>query len=69
MVRFWKSNTPAEAPPDGLTVDAEGFAWSAQVNYGCMLRLDPAGKLERIVTFPAGRDALRGLMLKARWRG
>jgi len=41
--------------PDGLTVDAEGFVWSALVNFGCMLRLDPQGKLERRVTFPPTR--------------
>ncbi|MEO6054834.1 MAG: SMP-30/gluconolactonase/LRE family protein [Chthoniobacterales bacterium] len=41
--------------PDGLTVDAEGFVWSALVNYGRMLRIDPAGKLERVVTFPPTR--------------
>lgn len=40
---------------DGLTVDAEGFVWSALVNFGCLLRLDPTGALERIVRFPATR--------------
>lgn len=41
--------------PDGLTVDAEGFIWSAIVNHSRMLRLDPDGRLERMVTFAATR--------------
>ena len=45
----------AQGLPDGLTVDAEGHVWCAVVNYGRMLRLDPSGKLERAVTFPATR--------------
>ena len=45
----------APGRPDGCTVDAEGFVWSALVNFGRMLRLDPTGNLERIVTFPPTR--------------
>jgi len=52
---FLEIEPASKGLPDGLTVDAEGFIWSALVNFGCMLRLDPAGKLERIVTFPATR--------------
>lgn len=37
---------------DGLTVDAEGGVWCAVWNFGCLLRLDPEGKLERVVRFP-----------------
>jgi L-arabinonolactonase len=40
--------------PDGLTVDAEGFVWAALINFGCA-RLDPEGRLERVVTLPAAR--------------
>lgn len=40
--------------PDGLTVDAEGFVWTALINFGCA-RLDPTGRLERVVTYPASR--------------
>ncbi len=52
---FLEIEPASEGLPDGLTVDAEGHVWSALVNYGCMLRLDPAGNLERIVDFPATR--------------
>jgi len=41
--------------PDGLTVDAEGFVWSAQPVYGRIVRYDPAGKMERIIALPVSR--------------
>lgn len=52
---FLELDPAANGLPDGLTVDAEGFVWSALVNYGCILRLDPTGRLERMVTFPPRR--------------
>ena len=39
--------------PDGLTVDARGFVWSAEWYGGCICRYDPDGKLERRVQIPA----------------
>ena len=39
--------------PDGLTVDAEGFVWSAEWYGSCLARYDPAGKLERRIQIPA----------------
>ncbi len=39
--------------PDGLTVDAEGFVWSAQWYGSCVVRYDPEGKEERRIQFPA----------------
>ncbi|MFO1128258.1 MAG: SMP-30/gluconolactonase/LRE family protein [Rhodospirillales bacterium] len=41
--------------PDGLTVDAEGFVWSAQPVYGRLVRYDPTGGIERIVALPVSR--------------
>lgn len=41
--------------PDGLTVDAEGFVWSAQPVFGRIVRYDPAGKMERIIELPVSR--------------
>jgi len=41
--------------PDGLTVDADGFVWSAIWDGGCLLRIDPDGALERTVTLPVPR--------------
>jgi len=39
--------------PDGLTVDAEGFVWSAEWYGGCVSRYDPDGRLERRLPVPA----------------
>jgi len=52
---FYETEPAANGLPDGLTVDAEGFIWSALVNYGRMLLVDPAGQLERMVSFPPTR--------------
>lgn len=39
--------------PDGLTVDAEGFVWSAEWYGSRVVRYDPAGKVEREIATPA----------------
>jgi D-xylonolactonase len=39
--------------PDGLTVDAQGFVWSAEWYGSCICRYDPDGKLERRIPVPA----------------
>ena len=41
--------------PDGATVDAEGFIWSARWEGSCVLRIDPKGRIDRIVKVPATR--------------
>lgn len=41
-----------EGIPDGLTVDAEGFVWSAQWYGSQIVRYDPDGKVERRITMP-----------------
>lgn len=41
--------------PDGLTVDAEGYVWSAQPVFGRLARYDPKGRLERIIELPVSR--------------
>lgn len=39
--------------PDGLTVDSEGFIWSAEWYGSCVARYDPDGTLERRINTPA----------------
>lgn len=43
----------SEGLPDGLTVDADGFVWSAQWYGKCIVRYDPDGKVERRIETPA----------------
>lgn len=38
--------------PDGATVDAEGYVWSAEVYSGRLIRFDPSGVVDRIVGLP-----------------
>jgi len=41
-----------EGVPDGLTVDADGFVWSAQWFGAQIVRYDPEGKVERRIALP-----------------
>lgn len=41
--------------PDGATLDEDGYLWSAQWDGGCLLRLDPAGHIDRIITMPVSK--------------
>lgn len=41
--------------PDGATVDAEGYIWSARWEGSCVLRIDPKGRIDRVVEIPATR--------------
>lgn len=46
-------HTPtADDFPDGLTVDSEGFVWSARYLGGKIVRYDPDGKVEREIKLP-----------------
>jgi sugar lactone lactonase YvrE len=41
--------------PDGATVDAEGYIWSARWEGACVIRIDPKGGIDRVVEIPATR--------------
>ena len=45
----------AEGFPDGLTVDSEGFIWSAHWDGWRVTRYDPDGKVERVINMPVQR--------------
>lgn len=44
---------PAEGRPDGMTVDADGYVWSARWGGSCVVRYAPDGTEERRIYFPA----------------
>ena len=41
--------------PDGAAVDADGCIWSARYEGGCVARVTPAGRVDRVVALPATR--------------
>jgi sugar lactone lactonase YvrE len=43
--------------PDGATVDADGFLWSAQFDGGCLIRYAPDGRIDRVVRLPVSKPA------------
>jgi L-arabinonolactonase len=48
-------HSPEYGYPDGATVDAQGFIWSARWDAACVLRIDPKGRIDRVVEIPAKR--------------
>ncbi len=49
------NDTKEHGYPDGATVDAQGFVWSARWDGRCVLRIDPRGRIDRVVEMPAKR--------------
>lgn len=45
----------AEGVPDGMTVDSEGYVWSARWDGWCLVRYTPQGIEERRIRFQAGQ--------------
>ncbi|GAA4326750.1 SMP-30/gluconolactonase/LRE family protein [Pigmentiphaga soli] len=41
--------------PDGCAMDSQGFLWVAEVGAGQILRLDPAGRIERALALPVSK--------------
>ena len=66
-----------EGDPDGLTVDSEGFIWSAQWDGWRITRYDPEGKVERVIPLPVQRPTscafggpdLNQLYITSAWTG
>jgi len=50
--RIFATMPPDEGLPDGLTVDKEGYVWSAQWYGSQVVRYDPEGKVERRIPMP-----------------
>jgi sugar lactone lactonase YvrE len=51
--RLFAADGAAPGKPDGATVDANGFLWSARFGGGCVARFAPDGRLDGIVEVPA----------------
>jgi len=49
------NDTKAHGYPDGATMDAQGYLWSARWDGSCVLRFDPKGHIDRIVEMPVTR--------------
>ena len=50
------AHTPEEVgEPDGLTVDSEGYVWSAYWDAAKIVRRAPSGTIERVIPIPALR--------------
>lgn len=49
---FAQSDTSRGGAPDGATVDAEGFLWSATVFDGRIIRYAPDGRIDRFIEMP-----------------
>ena len=50
--RVFADTNQFDSPPDGATVDSEGFLWSAMVTGGKIVRFDPTGKVAQTVEMP-----------------
>ena len=50
--RIFKDWSGTQAKPDGSTVDADGCLWNAMVGVGQVVRLTPAGKVDRVIQLP-----------------
>jgi sugar lactone lactonase YvrE len=50
--RLFVKSDEADGLPDGATVDAEGYLWSAHWDGSCLIRYRPDGQEDRRIQFP-----------------
>lgn len=50
---LFRDDPTDDGMPDGMTVDEDGYVWSAQWNGNCVKRFAPDGTLDRTIEFPA----------------
>jgi sugar lactone lactonase YvrE len=55
--RVWLHTPEGAGVPDGMTVDAEGYVWSARWDGSALYRYKPDGFEERRIEFPAKKVA------------
>jgi sugar lactone lactonase YvrE len=76
--RRYFAQVPADdGVPDGLTVDSQGFVWSAHWDGWKITRYDPEGKIERAIPLPVQRPTscafggpeLNHLFITSAWSG
>jgi D-xylonolactonase len=53
--KIFASTPPDEGLPDGLTIDAEGYLWSARWDGGLIARYAPSGEEVRRIVVPASK--------------
>jgi sugar lactone lactonase YvrE len=41
--------------PDGSAIDAEGYIWNCRYGGGCIVRVAPDGKVDRVIDMPVSR--------------
>ncbi|MFP3896989.1 MAG: SMP-30/gluconolactonase/LRE family protein [Anaerolineales bacterium] len=51
--RVWATVPSNEGVPDGMTVDADGYVWSARWGGSCVVRYAPDGTEDMRIAFPA----------------
>ena len=54
--RIFVKSAEADGFPDGMTVDEEGYVWSAHWDGSCLIRYTPEGQEERRIAFPRRRS-------------
>jgi L-arabinonolactonase len=52
-LRVFAAAGVAPGPPDGATIDAEGYLWNARWGGGQVVRFAPDGRIDRVLDLPA----------------